>query len=160
MDAVQICWATPEHTTSLLPLFHALYRHADPCAGSVSNEIAIDHIQSLLDDTTPHRLAIAWTPDRCAVGLAAVARFVSVDRPDASSRVQVELKELFVREAARGAGVGAALLAWVENHARSVGAHRLDWHVKRENLKGISFYQRQGGQLVEDRLSMRKRLSP
>lgn len=70
----------------------------------------------------------------------------------------MDLKELFVMPDARGQGVGEALMAWIEAQAEAANACRIDWHVRRDNLKGIAFYQRLGGAIVEGRSSMRKPL--
>ncbi len=46
-------------------------------------------------------------------------------------------------------------MARVRDHALAVGACRIDWHVKRDNHRGIAFYQGLGAKVVENRLSMR-----
>ena len=68
----------------------------------------------------------------------------------------MELKELFVLPDYRSAGLGRALITWIEAEARAAGACRIDWHVK----KGASYciLERLGGVVVENRISMRKSL--
>jgi len=95
-----------------------------------------------------------------ALGLAAVARLTSIADPRDTQRYQMELKELFVLKAHRGAGLGHHLMQWVETQARDQQAYRMDWHVKEDNRRGIAFYQGFGGAIVTNRLSMRKRLTP
>lgn len=117
-----------------------------------------NHIELLLSPAAPHRLAIAWSNDQKAIGLAAAAIFISVNDPRPYHRVQVEMKELFVLEEYRNQGVGEKLVAWVEAYAQEHNADRFDWHVDQRNTKGISFYERIGARIVENRLSMRKNL--
>jgi GNAT superfamily N-acetyltransferase len=136
----------------------ALYAHDVPDALRPDDATVLDHLDLLLDQSTPHRLAVAWIEPRKPVGLAAVAHFVSVSDPRSARWRQMELKELFVLQDHRSAGIGKALMAWVEREARAAGACRVDWHVKRENLRGIRFYQRLGAAVVSGRLSMRKLL--
>ena len=155
----RISWARAEDSKALVPLIKALYRHDVPDAEEPSLSEVSAHISLLTDPATPHRLAIAWENENLAIGLAAVAIFVSVSDPRPDRWRQAELKELFVLPDFRGEGVGAVLLDWVEEHAIGSDACRLDWHVKSENERGISFYQSRGATVVSNRLSMRKCLS-
>ncbi len=156
--AVSISWATPEHAQVLIPLLVALHRHDLPGAPHPCREAVAAHAVRLLDPATPHRLAIAWNWTGVALGLAAVAFVTSISDLRAEHCRQLDLKELFVLPDARGDKVGAALMTWIEEQARIAGACRIDWHVKRDNARGIAFYERHGGTIVADRLSMRKSL--
>lgn len=155
---VQVSWASPADLDRLRPLWRALYAHDVPEANVPSEDVITQHLTRLLGADTAHRLAIAWNTKNQAIGLAAVGLFASISDPRPEHWVQVELKELFVLPQERSAGVGDALLDWVEAWARSVGACRMDWHVKRDNSRGILFYERRGGAVVQTRLSMRKTL--
>lgn len=90
--------------------------------------------------------------------MAAVAIFVSISDPRPDYSRQMELKELFVLPELRGTRIGETLLMWIEKEALAAKAHRIDWHVKRDNHRAIAFYQRFGATPVENRLSMRKSL--
>lgn len=155
---IRISWALSDDSDALVPLLKALYRHDVPQAPEPSLDEVKAHIALLTDLTTPHRLAIAWSGSNLAIGLAAVATFVSVSDPRPDHWKQAELKELFVLPDFRGKGLGAELLDWVEQSAISSDACRLDWHVKSDNDRGISFYETFGARVVSNRLSMRKRL--
>jgi GNAT superfamily N-acetyltransferase len=155
-----IAWAKQDDAPLLVPLLSALYQHDVPDAPAPSRDSIVAHVVELLVPTTPHRLAIAWAPDGQAVGLAAVAAFVSISDPRPERRRQMELKELFVCEDCRSAKIGSDLMAWVEAEARAAGACRIDWHVKQDNTRGIAFYRRHGAGIVDNRLSMRKLLLP
>lgn len=153
-----VTWAHHDDAGLLLPLLLSLYAHDMPEAPAPTPDVAARHVSRLLEPDTPHKLAIAWSQDGQAVGLAAVARFVSVSDPRPDRWTQVELKELFVLPEYRSAGAGQLLMDWVESAARAMGACRIDWHVKKDNSRGIAFYERFGAAVVENRLSMRKTL--
>jgi GNAT superfamily N-acetyltransferase len=155
---VRIAWATEADAAALVPLLRALHLHDVAGAAPPDDAMLAAHAARLINPATPHRLAIAWSHAGRAVGLAAAGLFVSVSDPRPDHAGQMELKELFVLADVRGQGVGEQLMAWVEVQARAAGVARIDWHVKRDNQRGIAFYERLGGRIVEDRLSMRKSL--
>lgn len=156
---IRIAWATPDDADALAPLLRALYAHDAPEVPPPTDDVASAHLALLLSPDAPHRLAIAWSDDGRAVGLAAVAVFVSVSDPRPERWRQMDLNELFVAAEHRNGGVGAALTAWIEADARAQGAGRIDWHVARGNQRGRAFYERWGAHAVEERLSMRKSLT-
>lgn len=59
-------------------------------------------------------------------------------------RPTLVLKELFVSQEARGAGVGAALFDSVESRARTLRCGRINWTVMSGNSGAEAFYRRQG----------------
>ena len=97
------------------------------------------------------RITTATPADHAAL----VELLHSLVEPDPLVSAQCLLKELFVLRAWRGRGVGRALMEWVVDHARTNGCSRTDWDVQASNVRGIGFYERLGGRLVEDRLSYR-----
>lgn len=153
-----IAWARPEDAASLVPLLTALHNHDVPGAAEPPPDVVTHHAERLLEPRTPYRLAVAKDGHGVPVGLAAVATFVSISDPRPDHHLQMELKELFVMPSHRGLGLGDALMNWIEEEARAAGVSRIDWHVKKDNLGGIAFYERLGGTVVENRLSMRKQL--
>jgi GNAT superfamily N-acetyltransferase len=60
-------------------------------------------------------------------------------------RPTLTLKELYVRESARGTGAGSALFDRVLAHCRERGAGRLKWDVLPTNEPARAFYRRAGG---------------
>ena len=60
------------------------------------------------------------------------------------------LEDLFVRPAARGAGVGKHLLAHLARTALERGCARLDWAVLDWNQPAIGFYQSLGAVALDD----------
>ena len=55
-----------------------------------------------------------------------------------------ELRQLYLDEAAKGTGVGQALLDWAITHATSAGAHELFLSVYVDNHRARRFYERAG----------------
>jgi ribosomal protein S18 acetylase RimI-like enzyme len=62
-----------------------------------------------------------------------------------------------VKPAFRRRGVGAALMARVEEDLRVMGCPKLNLQVRASNREAVAFYERLG-YVVEDRVSMGKRL--
>jgi GNAT superfamily N-acetyltransferase len=60
------------------------------------------------------------------------------------------LEDLFVIPAARGAGVGRALLTFLANEAVRRGAGRLEWNVLDWNAPAIGFYESVGARPMSD----------
>jgi ribosomal protein S18 acetylase RimI-like enzyme len=54
------------------------------------------------------------------------------------------MKELYVRESARGHGIGRALLQGAMTHARQCGASSLIWTVLKDNDRAKRFYRDNG----------------
>ena len=59
-------------------------------------------------------------------------------------RPGIYLEDLFVREFARGQGIGRALLQVIAKNAMEIGAGRLEWSVLDWNQPAISFYKKMG----------------
>ena len=155
-ESIRIDWAQHSDAAALVPVLTALHRHDVADAGELTPDIVLRHAIRLLDPEAPHRLAVAWDATGCPLALAAVATWFSISDPRSDRRVQAEVKELFVMPDHRGAGIGEALMNWIESAAIGAGAWRMDWHVKKDNAGGIAFYERNGATIVENRLSMRK----
>ena len=89
------------------------------------------------------------------VGFAACYESISFVELQSDKTIQLQLKELFVREDFRSKGAGGLLMQRVLDEARLGGCYRVDWNVRDWNIKGIDFYKKLGAKFVEDRLSMR-----
>ena len=59
-------------------------------------------------------------------------------------RPGIYLEDLFVREFARGKGIGKALLRRIARSTLEMGGGRLDWSVLNWNQTAISFYKKMG----------------
>lgn len=70
-------------------------------------------------------------------------------------RPGIYLEDLFVRPAARGAGLGKALLAELARLAVERGCARFEWSVLDWNTPSIGFYQALGARAMDDWTVMR-----
>ena len=59
-------------------------------------------------------------------------------------RPGIYLEDLYVRESARGKGVGKALLRRIAQRTNEIGGGRLEWSVLNWNEPSIKFYQKMG----------------
>jgi GNAT superfamily N-acetyltransferase len=65
-------------------------------------------------------------------------------------RPGIYLEDLFVRESARGQGIGRALVTYLARLAVSRGWGRVEWSVLDWNAPAIGFYRRLGAQVLDD----------
>ena len=70
-------------------------------------------------------------------------------------RPGIYLEDLFVREPARGSGLGQALLAHLAALAVARDCARLEWSVLDWNAPAIGFYQKLGARAMDDWTIMR-----
>jgi GNAT superfamily N-acetyltransferase len=61
------------------------------------------------------------------------------------------LNDLFVDEAMRSQGAGATLMAHLVQIARSQDCTHLAWNADARNTRGLSFYQRLGAEIIEQK---------
>ena len=65
-------------------------------------------------------------------------------------RPGIYLEDLYVRENARGKGVGEALLSRLAQRTREIGGGRLEWAVLNWNEPAIGFYQKMGAAPLDE----------
>jgi GNAT superfamily N-acetyltransferase len=70
-------------------------------------------------------------------------------------RPGIHLEDLFVQPAARGGGLGRALLAYLAGLAVERGCARLEWCVLDWNESAIDFYRKLGARPMDDWMAMR-----
>lgn len=115
-------------------------RPAADCARA-AREIAEDGFLACL---------IAWDgPD--PLGLAIFTFLQPTPRAGGS----LFLKELFVRGAARGRGVGRALMRRLAETAKARGCERLDWTTERDLTGAIAFYAAMGAPVLDEKIYYR-----
>jgi ribosomal protein S18 acetylase RimI-like enzyme len=91
------------------------------------------------------RFLVATTFDNRPAGLACLA----IMRPGRDLKGLLYLKDLFVLEEARGAGVGTQLLQFMAAFAIANGIARIDFTTDRDNLAAQRLYTSLGGILSE-----------
>ena len=104
--------------------------------------------------TQDGRVLVAEVDDRI-VGFATILTRVPFDVPDGPSGHFAYLMDLVVHAPFRGHGVGSALMAAVEEDARSVGALEFRTTVLHGN-RAVNLYRRSG--MADYSLTLRKRL--
>ena len=140
---------------ALIDLMHEMcvfYSDEEPIA---VEDVRSNLVDNLLAPHSPARLVVAADDDGAVVGFAAFVLFHSLADPRPSRRGQMLLKELYVRQARQGSGVGKALMAWLARHAVERGCARMDWHVSATNKPALSFYRALNAQHVAGRLNYR-----
>jgi len=65
-------------------------------------------------------------------------------------RPGIYLEDLYVRESARGRGVGEALLRQLAQRTLEIGGGRLEWAVLNWNEPAIGFYQKMGAAPLDE----------
>lgn len=91
---------------------------------------------------------------RDGADIAGLATF-AVLHPGPGVQGQLFMKDLFVRQAWRGRGVGERLLGFLARLAVSEGCARLDWTTERDNPGAIRFYERLGASVVPEKVYFR-----
>ncbi len=86
------------------------------------------------------KVAVSASGDLMGIAVHHTIRWTYDRRPT------LVLKELYVSEGWRGAGVGQALMRAVASHARAIGAPRLHWLVLPDNQAAMRFYRSLGGE--------------
>jgi GNAT superfamily N-acetyltransferase len=125
-------------------------------SAAAPREVVRSHLHDrLLAADSPLRLVVAVADDNSVTGFAAIYLVHSLVDPHPEKSSQCALKELFVSQAARGQGIGKALMAWVARHALDNGCCRVDWPVNAANHCGIGFYETLGASRQAERLSYR-----
>lgn len=139
---------------ALISLMHEMcvfYSDAEPVSIA---DVRANLVDNLLAPNSPVRLVVA-DDDGEVVGFAAIAMFHSMVDPTPGRRGQMLLKEIYVRQARQGRGIGKALMAWVARHAIERGCARMDWHVSATNKPALAFYRALNAQHVAGRLNYR-----
>jgi GNAT superfamily N-acetyltransferase len=152
---MQVELVSSEQHDSLIELLCELHTYYNE-GSAVAPDVVRQHlVENLLDKNSGLRLIVASTQAQCVIGFAAISLTYSLVEPTPERGRQCWLKELFVRDSYRSAGVGKALMAWVARYAVENHCCRIDWPVKASNVRGIAFYESLGAKHVDDRLSYR-----
>ena len=119
----------------------ALYEHL------LDEVVATEELlkETLFGINSPAEVQLAYAEDGI-LGFALYFRTFStfLGRPG------IYLEDLYVRECARGRGVGEALLRQLAHRTMEIGGGRLDWAVLNWNELAIGFYQKMGAAPLEE----------
>jgi GNAT superfamily N-acetyltransferase len=128
----------PADLDAWLPLwdgYNAFYGRSGPTA--LPREVTDATWQRFFDPYEPVHALVAER----AGGLVGVAHFL-LHRSTTSIAPSCYLQDLFTDEAARGTGVGRALIEAVAEWARTAGAAWLYWHTHESNRTARQLYDR------------------
>jgi GNAT superfamily N-acetyltransferase len=152
---MQVALVSPPQHESLVDLLCELHTYYNE-GSCVPREMVRSHLmENLLGPDSPLRLVVAFDDAGQVLGFAAITLTYSLVEPAPEQRRHCQLKELYVRSAARSLGAGKAIMSWVARYATDHGCGRIDWPVKATNARGIAFYKGLGAQQVVERLSFR-----
>jgi GNAT superfamily N-acetyltransferase len=135
----------PGERAALAPLVAELLAHY----GMTVPERAA--IERALEDQPPGVEVLVASGADGPIGLASFAQLF----PGLGIAPQIYMKELYVGAAARGLGVGEALLRALAKIAEARGCTRVDWSTQRGNAGALAFYGRIGAKPVEDKVYLR-----
>ena len=133
----EIRQAEEEDVPEILELIKALAEFENLSEEVVATEELLKI--TLFGINSPAEVQIAFDKNK-TLGFALYFRSFStfVGRPG------IYLEDLYVRENARGKGVGEALLRRLAQRTREIGGGRLEWAVLNWNEPAIGFYQKMG----------------
>lgn len=139
--AAEIRAATAADAALLVPLCaeHAAFE------GVLRTE-GVDFVERLAAALATRRIH-AWIA--CADGAPVGYASATIDFGTLTAWPFVHLDCLYLREAARGRGVGAALLAAVRRFAAERGIAELQWQTPAWNDGAVRFYRREGAAEVD-----------
>jgi len=147
--AVDVRLATRADRDELVRLFHAIDVHYWGEAAP-SREAMARHIDAAVLAPGSCEIAIAEQDGR-AVGLATFAVLYPAPGPGG----QLFMKDLFTLAAARGQGIGRALMGFLARLAVERGCVRFDWTAETDNPEALAFYGRLGARRVAEKVYYR-----
>ena len=148
-SGIRIRLAGPGDAAALAELFHAVDRHYWASAAP-SPAAMVEHVRQRVLGAAACEIALAML-DGEAVGLATFAILYPAPGPSG----QLFMKDLFTLAAARGRGVGHALMAFLARLALERGCGRFDWTAETDNPEALAFYDRLDARRVEEKVYFR-----
>lgn len=146
----EVRWARPEDTDDLALLLRELAIHyrQEP----LDKDRTIAAVGRWLEDENPAypHFALAYRNDEVA-GLASVA----IAHPGSDLERLLFLKDLFVRDKFRSAGVGVSLLAFLASECLARGIGRIDLTTENWNEGALRFYDRLGAARHDQKVFLR-----
>jgi len=148
--AVDVRWATTEDAAALaIVLCDMAVHYRQPPLAADRAEAAARKWLGEESPAYPH-FALAFAGGAVA-GLASVA----IAHPGIDLERLMFLKDLFVRDEARNAGVGRALIAFLAGHCLSHGIGRIDLTTEDWNEGALRFYARLGAERHGQKIFLR-----
>lgn len=148
--AVDVRWATTEDAAALaLMLCEMAVHYRQP---PLDHDRALSAARKWLGEESPAypHFALAFVGDEVS-GLASVA----IAHPGIDLERLLFLKDLFVRDGARDAGVGRALIGFLAGHCLSQCIGRIDLTTEDWNEGALRFYARLGAERHDQKVFLR-----
>ena len=147
---VDVRWATDADAPALAVMLCAMAAHyRQP---PLDHDRALTAARKWLGEESPAypHFALAFVEEEVS-GLASVA----IAHPGIDLERLLFLKDLFVRDKVRGAGVGRALIEFLAGHCRSHGIGRIDLTTENWNEGALRFYARLGAERHGQKIFLR-----
>jgi GNAT superfamily N-acetyltransferase len=128
----------PARASDVAPLLGLIQRHA--AFERLPAPITPAQLAAILEAQPPPTTLLVADDDGDLVGYAALTFDYALFTATAFGHLDC----LFVREDARGHGIGKRLLEHVGRLAAAAGAARLEWQTPDWNVDAIRFYEREG----------------
>ena len=112
--------------------------------------MAANSAEAMIRGRSGCKAVLAWVAGEPA-GFATV----SVLHPGLSESGTLFMKDLFVAEGARGAGVGRCFIRHLARMAKELGCKRFDWTAEKDNPDAMKFYAALGAERVEEKVYYR-----
>lgn len=141
--ALQISFATPDDVPLILGLIRELAEFEHLSHEAVASE---DDLHNALFGGRPHAEVLLARREGEPLGFALFFHNFSTF----AGRPGIYLEDLYVRPAARGQGVGTALLRRVAWLACERGCARFEWSVLDWNQRAIDFYRKLGARPLSE----------
>lgn len=157
MATIRVRPATPEDVGLILELIRDLAEYErDPAAAVATPELVRTHLfgDSLAGQPHLNGASRRGPVAECLIGeINGVAQGFAVWFHNYSTwlgRPGLYLEDLFVRPAARGSGLGKALLVELAKIAAARGCGRMEWSVLDWNTPAINFYKALGAKPMDE----------
>lgn len=137
----------PSQTDEIVPLFRELeeYYFGDDAASLADIRNYIEN--RMFADTSGVQVVLAKNDSGDVVGFATI----SLLHPAPALSGQMYMKDLFTSAAARGTGVGKALMQFIARYALDQGCSRLDWTAESTNPSAGDFYDAIGADRITEK---------
>jgi GNAT superfamily N-acetyltransferase len=143
---MQVRTANPDDVQLIFAFIHKKAEF-DRNIGAFSGALytSLEKISKTLFENTPFAYVVFATDLKCEVGFALYGfRYSSF-----AGQPSIWLDDLYVDEATRSQGAGAALMNYLAQLAKDNDCTHLAWTADARNVRGLSFYHRLGAQIIE-----------
>jgi GNAT superfamily N-acetyltransferase len=148
--AVTVRLATDSDRAAVTELFQDLDRHYAQGRALDPDAVTAERVERYVYGAHPTEIALAEIDSR-AVGAASFGMLF----PGPALTGHLQLKDLYVRDGARGLGAGEALLHFLARLAQDRGCTRLDWTTETWNEGAQRLYDRIGAARLAQKIYYR-----